>query len=88
MKIDSLQQSVKGPAAAGFVPRIIRICIIHLFVLGTNWLPTAICKGACCCWFCPRVKWKLYSTTICFGDKLVACSNLQRGLLLLLLSQD
>ncbi len=36
MKIDSLRQSVKGPAAAGFVPRIIRICIIHLFVLGTK----------------------------------------------------
>ena len=36
MKIDSLQQSVQGPAAAGFVPRIIRICIIHLFVLGTK----------------------------------------------------
>ncbi len=36
MKIDSLRQSVKGPAAAGFVPRIIKICIIHLFVLGTK----------------------------------------------------
>ncbi len=36
MKIDSLQQSVKGPGAAAFVPRIIRNCIIHLFVLGTK----------------------------------------------------
>jgi len=35
MKIDSLQQSVKGPAAAAFVPGLIRICIIHLF-LGTE----------------------------------------------------
>ncbi len=76
MKIDSLQQSVKGPAAAGFVPRIIRGCITHLFVLGTNWLPTAICKGAWCCCFCPRFKQDLYNISICFGDKLVACSNL------------
>jgi len=36
MKIDSLQQSVKGPAAVDFVPRIIRFCMIHLFVLGTK----------------------------------------------------
>ncbi len=36
MKLDSLRQSVKGPAAAGFVPRTIRICITHLFVLGTK----------------------------------------------------
>ena len=34
VKIDSLQQSAKGPAAAAFVPGLIRICIIHLFVLG------------------------------------------------------
>jgi len=36
MKLDSLRQSVKGPAAAHFVPRIIRICITHLFVSGTK----------------------------------------------------
>ncbi len=36
MKIDSLQQSAKGPDAAAFVPGLIRICIIYLFVLGTN----------------------------------------------------
>jgi len=36
VKIDSLQQSAKGPGAAGFVPRIIRTCITHLFVLGTK----------------------------------------------------
>ncbi len=36
MKIDSLRQSVKGPAAAGFAPRIIKICIRRLFVLGTK----------------------------------------------------
>ena len=36
IKIDSLQQSVKGPAAAGSVPGIIRICIVHPFVSGTN----------------------------------------------------
>jgi hypothetical protein len=36
MKIDSLQQSAKGPAAADSVPGIIKICIIHLFVLGTK----------------------------------------------------
>jgi len=54
MKIDSLQQSAKGPAAAGF---------------------------------CPKNNQDLYNTSICFGDKLVACSNLQRGLVLLLLSQ-
>jgi len=29
----------------------------------------------------------LYNTSFCFGDKLVAYSNLQRGLLLLVLSQ-
>ncbi len=46
MKIDSLQQSVKGPGAVAFVPGLSKICIIYLFVLGTNWLPTAICKGA------------------------------------------
>ncbi len=69
MKIDSLQQSVKGPAAAGFVPRIIRVCITHLFVLGTNCLPAAICKGACCCWFCPKNNQVLHNTSICFGDK-------------------
>ncbi len=70
MKIDSLQQSVKGPGAAAFVPRIIRICITHLFVLGTNWLPAAICKGVCCCSFCPKNNQDLYNTSICFGDKL------------------
>ena len=36
MKIDSLQQSVKGPAAAAFVPGLIGKCIIQLFVLGTK----------------------------------------------------
>jgi len=36
VKIDSLQQSAKGPAAANFVPGLIRICVIHLFVLGTK----------------------------------------------------
>ena len=36
MKIDSLWQSVKGPGAAAFVPGLIRICIIYLFVLGTK----------------------------------------------------
>ncbi len=36
MKIDSLQQSVKGPAAAAFVPGLIGSCIVHPFVLGTN----------------------------------------------------
>ncbi len=76
MKIDSLQQSAKGPAAAAFVPRIIRICIVHLFVLGTNWLPAAICKGAWSCCFCPRIKWKLYSTAICFGDRMRSSSML------------
>ncbi len=73
MKIDSLQQSVKGPGAAGFVPRIIRVCVTHLFVLGTkldeDWLPAAICQGACCCWFCPKNNQSLYNTSICFGDK-------------------
>ena len=33
---DNLQQSVNGPDAAAFVPGLIRCCIIHLFVLGTN----------------------------------------------------
>jgi len=68
MKIDSLWQSVKGPGAAGFVPRIIRICIAHLIVLGTNWLPAAVCKGAWCCWFCPKNNQDMYSTSNCFGD--------------------
>ncbi len=36
MKLDSLRQSVKGPAAAHFVPGLIRIGIIYLFVLGTT----------------------------------------------------
>ena len=42
MKIDSLQQSVKGPAAAAFVPGpgynpgLNGICIVQLFVLGTE----------------------------------------------------
>ncbi len=31
-QIDSLQQSVKGPAAAAFVPGLIGSCIVHLFV--------------------------------------------------------
>ena len=81
MQIDSLQQSAKGPAAAGFVPRIIRICIMHLFVLGTNWLPAAICEGACCCYFCPRIKWKLYSTIICFGDRMRSSSMLSNNVI-------
>ena len=36
MKIDSLQQSAKGHAAADSVPRIIKVCIILLFDLGTK----------------------------------------------------
>ena len=76
MKIDSLQQSAKGPAAAGFVPGLNGSCIVQPFVLGTNWLPAAICKGAWCCCFCPRFNQDLYNISICFGDKLVACSNL------------
>jgi len=36
MKIDSLQQSVKGPAAAAFVPGLNESCIVHLFVWGTK----------------------------------------------------
>jgi len=36
IKIDSLQQSVKGPAAAAFVPGLIGSCTVHLFVLGTK----------------------------------------------------
>ena len=76
MKIDSLRQSVKGPAAGGSVPKTIRICITHLFVLGTNWLPAAICKGAWCCCFCHSLNQDLYNTSIWFGDKLIACSNL------------
>ncbi len=35
-QVDSLQQSIEGHAAAGFVPGLIRKCIIHLFVLGTK----------------------------------------------------
>jgi len=34
--MDSLQQSVEGRAAAGYVPGSIGICIIHLLVLGTK----------------------------------------------------
>ena len=75
MKIDSLRQSVKGPAAAGFVPRIIRICTIHLFVLGTKLhealQPTAIRKGACGCSFCPKNNQDLYNTFVS-GTKLDA----------------
>ncbi len=36
MKIDSLRQSVKGPAAAGFVPGLNGSCIVQPFVLGTK----------------------------------------------------
>ena len=36
IKIDSLQQSVKGPAAAAFVPGLNESCIVHLFVWGTK----------------------------------------------------
>ena len=36
MKLDSLRQSVKGPTAAGFVPKTFKICTTHLFVLGTK----------------------------------------------------
>jgi len=36
IKIDSPQESVQGPAAAGFVLRIIKSCIVHLFVWGTK----------------------------------------------------
>jgi len=36
VKIDSLQQSAEGPAAANFVPGLIRICVTHLFVLRTK----------------------------------------------------
>jgi len=36
MKIDSLRQSAKGHAAADSVPRIIKVCTIHLFVVGTK----------------------------------------------------
>lgn len=35
-EIDRLRQSEKGPAAADFVPGIIKICIGLLFVLGIN----------------------------------------------------
>ncbi len=36
MKIDSLQQSEKGPSAADFVSGIIGSGIVRTFVLGTN----------------------------------------------------
>jgi len=36
LNIDSLQQSVKGPAAAAFVPGLNGNCIVHPFVLGTK----------------------------------------------------
>ena len=70
MKLDSLRQSVKGPAAAGFVPGLNGSCIVQPSVLGTNWLPAAICKGAWCCCFCPRFNQDLLRRLFVLGTKL------------------
>ncbi len=75
MKIDSLQQSVKGPDAAAFVLTIMRSFIVHLFVLGINRPPTAFCKGVCCCSFCPKNNQELYSTSNSSGDRMRSSST-------------